>query len=344
METRSSLSILVHLPNWIGDTVMALPSLEALGRIAGWQVTLLGRTDPLSLTLGVPGIPARWSLPRRGTVLNAVPWFLRMARNLRENTFDAAVTFSPSFSSGALLAASGARHRIGWHGQGRGLLLNRLWVRRRRGKVHLTREYGELVRAVGAPAGEGPPRIHWLEGEREAGRAALEPLGSRPAVALIPGAHYGPTKRWPLDRYLDLARRLLACRYGVVWIGGPEERGVLTDKMKEPLDPVYSLDLMGSLELRSSAAVLSHCRAAVANDSGGMHVADAAGCPTLGLFGSTDPRWTGPGAASRTARHPVDCSPCFRASCPYGLECWTGLSTPAVWDALIDLLDGSGGA
>jgi heptosyltransferase-2 len=96
-------------------------------------------------------------------------------------------------------------------------------------------------------------------------------------------------------------------------------------------------DLMGSTDVRESAALLSVCAVAVANDSGAMHLAQAAGTPTVALFGSTDPRWTGPAGASTVLRHEVVCSPCFRKVCPYELECWEGIAVADVVTAALSL-------
>jgi heptosyltransferase-2 len=333
-----AVRLLIHLPNWLGDAVMSLPAVEAAARWEGCRVTLLGRNDPLSLTGKIPGIERRWTLPQRPRAMGGLGWFMKVARKIR-GPFDAALTLSPSFSSAALLVASGAPVRVGWTGDGRSLLLNRLWKRKRRGRIHLSREYADLIRSLGIPEVEEVPRLRWGEGELDAARGHVEPLGGRRAVALAPGAVYGPTKRWPLERYQLLGRRLLELGLGVVWIGGPAEKGTLSKWMRTIDERAPWIDVMGLLSVRESAAVLAQCRVAVTNDSGAMHLAQAAGCPTVALFGSTEPRWTGPQGVSRVLRNPVACSPCFLSRCPHGLECWGGIEVEQVMDAVVELLD-----
>lgn len=334
--------LLIHLPNWIGDAVVSLPSVEAAARWDGCRLTLLGREDPLSLTEHIPGIVERMLLPPRPRGLRGLAWFYSVARSTGRR-YDAALTLSPSFSSAALLAATGARLRVGWVGEGRSLLLGGRWKRKRRGRIHLVREYEDLVRSLGIQPGEAAPAIRWGDGELDEGRKLLDSLGGREAVAVAPGAAYGPAKRWPLDRFRALANGLVRRGLGVVWIGGAGERGVLSEWLKELEEPSSHLDVMGVLSLRQSASVLAHCQVAVANDSGAMHLAQAAGCATVALFGSTEPSWTGPLGQAKIVTNPVFCSPCFLSSCPRGLECWKGIEVERVLEAVDDLLGVSGG-
>jgi len=67
------------------------------------------------------------------------------------------------------------------------------------------------------------------------------------------------------------------------------------------------------------------------NDTGPMHVAAAAGTPTVALFGSTSPTWTRPfGLGHEVIYHRTECSPCFQKSCPIGYLCLNAISTKEV--------------
>ncbi|MBD3336700.1 MAG: hypothetical protein GF355_14405, partial [Candidatus Eisenbacteria bacterium] len=119
-----ALNLLIHMPNWIGDAVMSLPAVEAAAADRAWRVTLLGRREPLALAEAISGLAGTVRLPARPSGLSGLGWFRDVARELRRGRYAAAVTLSPSFSSAALIAAAGARLRVGWTGQGRSLLLN----------------------------------------------------------------------------------------------------------------------------------------------------------------------------------------------------------------------------
>ncbi|MBD3235150.1 MAG: hypothetical protein GF330_00410, partial [Candidatus Eisenbacteria bacterium] len=199
-------------------------------------------------------------------------------------------------------------------------------------------ELGELVRSLGIGWRSAPPRIRLREEERNRARDWLRGWAEGPVIAVAPGARYGPTKRWPLERFRELASRIGAHGWNVVWIGGPDEAGSLGDLDRSSRARGRQRDAMGMFSLRGSAALLAECTAAVANDSGAMHLAQGAGCPTAALFGSTEPSWTGPLGPNRIVRHEVACSPCFRSDCPYNLECWDGLHVDRVWSELQDLV------
>jgi len=129
------------------------------------------------------------------------------------------------------------------------------------------------------------PRL-WTKPEHVAAAARLIPAGS-PVLALGPVANW-PGKEWPAERFAELARRLTAP-------GGPLAGGRIavfggasSRKRAEPLFAALpaerTIDLMG-VHLLIAYECLKRCALFVGNDSGTMHLAAAAGTPTLGLFG-----------------------------------------------------------
>ena len=109
-------------------------------------------------------------------------------------------------------------------------------------------------------------------------------------VAIHPGSG-SSRKNWPLQRFAEVARRLHAEGEDVSWIVGPAEEGIALP----PGAPVWR-----DLDLRSLAASLARCRLYIGNDSGVTHLAAACGCPTVVLFGGSDPRvWLPRGRAMR---------------------------------------------
>ncbi|MEW6324596.1 MAG: D-glycero-beta-D-manno-heptose 1,7-bisphosphate 7-phosphatase, partial [Nitrospirota bacterium] len=139
---------------------------------------------------------------------------------------------------------------------------------------------------------------------------------------------YGDAKRWPIDRYAELAARLIADGQAVVALGGPAEQPL---GRRLAAGPGGVIDLTGRTSLREAMAVLALCRLAVSNDSGLLHVAAAVGTPTIGIFGPTDPARTGPTGPAQAEpviiRRPVFCSPCELRSCPIDHRCmeWIGV-------------------
>jgi heptosyltransferase III len=152
----------------------------------------------------------------------------------------------------------------------------------------------ELARLVGV--GEPPaPRV-WLTPRHRARAAALLP-GDAPVLAVAPAANWGP-KTWPIERFVALVQRLTApgaplAAARVLVVAAPSERAQVAPLIAA-ISPERRVDLSGGADLLDVAACLARARLFVGNDSGLMHLAAAAGAPTLGLFGPSPETRYGP--------------------------------------------------
>jgi lipopolysaccharide heptosyltransferase II len=199
---------------------------------------------------------------------------------------------------GALL--SGARYRVGFDTEGRGLsLTHRIpYV----GDKHEIESCLDLARLVAAePPGQpySPETELWVtEAERKAALRFLAEKGIVPEETLLigmqPGANDAPVREWGAARYAELADRL-AAEYGarILLFGGPDERES-SERAAELMKPETApLVLTGTTKLREALALISYCRAWVGNDSGLLHCAIALGLPTVGIYGPTKAgRWS----------------------------------------------------
>jgi ADP-heptose:LPS heptosyltransferase len=143
------------------------------------------------------------------------------------------------------------------------------------------RRYEQLGASLGfSPA---PLPVVWTAPEDDARAAAL--LGDGPVLALGPTANWGG-KIWPPDRFVTVAQALGARIPGLkiaVFAGPGEAERALAAPVLNALPG--AIDAVGSLSLVEAAACLRHATLYIGNDSGLMHIAAAAGAPTLGLFG-----------------------------------------------------------
>ena len=185
------------------------------------------------------------------------------------------------------------------------------------------------------------PRLHIATAAADAAR--LQYGLPEHWIALCPGAEYGPAKQWPVEHYAALARLAQQQGYAVAMLGAP--RDAQTGEAIAAQAP-GALNLCGATPLTDAIALLASCSGAVSNDSGLMHVAAALGRPTVGVYGSTDPRHTPPAAhRSATIWLQLDCSPCFERTCPLGhLNCLRGLAPEHVWLCLQPLFTTAGEA
>lgn len=153
---------------------------------------------------------------------------------------------------------------------------------RRRVILRGGRRKGRRYRQIGEGCGfdPAPLPVAWFGAAEQARAAALLPDGG-PVLGLGPTANWDG-KIWPPERFAALAERLGLSRVAVFGGPGAAERA-LAAPVLEALPG--AVDLVGALSVAEAAACLARCALFVGNDSGLMHLAAAAGAPTLGLFG-----------------------------------------------------------
>ena len=173
----------------------------------------------------------------------------------------------------------------------------------------------------------------FLAGER------IDP--ARPLVLVSPGSGW-PGKNWPLDRYLETARTLLRTTPAqVAWLGTPAEAAAF---FPDPAAPPPGANWMGRLDISQLAAVMARATVWLGNDSGPMHLATAVGCPTVSLWGPTEPaKWAPRGPCHRHLRFHPRCPGCEywnpAASCLHPAHlCMEAIPVPAVLDTVRPLL------
>jgi heptosyltransferase-2 len=319
---RSPSTTLVLIPNWLGDLVMALPALAALREDA--QLVAVGAPGLLDLLVDASLVDAVVPYDRKGADAGlAGLWRVgRLARAWRPQRV---VALPPSLRAAALAALTRARVRQGYGPATFTGLLNERHPTPPR-SVHLADAWRALAGRTGE-AGPAGPRLTPGPRGREAWAALRAELGvPGDYFVLSPGATFGPTKRWPEASYVQLGHAVATARgWTPLVVGGSDPTEVaLCDRVAAACEGVSAA---GRTSLPALAALLSQATAFVGNDSGPMHLAAAVGAATVGIFGSTSPTWTGPrGPRAATAGpHPVDCTPCFRRTCPIGLPCLNNL-------------------
>lgn len=353
------LRILVVRLGALGDCVHVLPALTALrDRLPRAYIGWLVEDKAATLIEGHPYLDEVIVLPRSDwsrdsrrlrTFPRAVLGVLRTMAELRRRRFDLAIDFQGNCRSGLWAFVSGASPRIGFAGptqrEANYLFMGR-HVRPPDEGLHKVEKHLALLRSVGLLGSRSEPIIPAADGE--AGRMVQwlrkslpDPPG--PVAAIHPGVStFGFFKRWPDDAYARLVRLFDERGIIAVLTWGPGER--------ELVERIHRLSgrlgIVGpeTPSLLSLVELIRGCDLFVGSDSGPLHLACAAGTPTVALFGPKDPARYGPyGAPSRVVRTGVACSPCDRRSCSDPV-CMTTLTPEMVLQASVDLLrEGSGG-
>ena len=310
--------VLVRLPNWLGDLLMARPLLHAL-RAALPGATIDAQGPGASELLAREQLWDRWSRPATE----------RAAAAPVEAPHDAAIILPPSFSS-AWRVGFGVPLRIGFAADGRSWLLTHAVRRPARGDLHLSAEYLGL----GAPLGVQAVPLPILEptaDEREQAAARVRSLapGGGPTAILAPGAIYGPAKRWPVERFIALGRRLVGSGFTLLVCGAGVDRAV-AEAVAGGIGPSAHA-LAGETTLGEQLALCATAGFTACNDSGIAHLAAASGCPTVVIFGSTSSAWTVPlGPRVTVVQHAPVCAPCFQRDCRIGYRCLTAVQVAEV--------------
>ncbi len=332
--------IVVLAPNWLGDAVMATPVFRLLKRqFPQSLVTVAGRESVCRLLDGLSSIDRFQPFPAQPSL--AAMW--RIARELRrqDGPPDCAVVLPHSFRAALLARLAGAKRRLGYDRGGRRWLLSDAPPpHRENGRItpiYMTDEYVGLLRTVGCEDDGQGLELH--ADPRLADELRRRWAGPGPLIGLAPGAAFGPSKRWPAERYAAVADAL-AAQWGArcVLLTGPGEEDTRDAVHKAAATTLMEPDIPGEGVAKLKAAI-SILDLFIGNDSGPRHVAVAFGAPVVCIMGPTKPAYSvGPYEHGRVLRTPVYCGPCQQPVCHTDHRCMTRIRVEDVLGAAHEIL------
>ncbi len=333
--------LIVRLPNWVGDVVMATPTLLSLRQgLPRCEITLMGKASARLLLEGLDVCDTFLPFDRHGQQSGTLS-FLKVASALRRQRYDTGLILPNSPSSALLFALGGIKRRIGYNRHGRGALLTHpVPVKREKGRfipVPMIKYYLNLVEALGVTPVTEHPRLA-VSPEDQAWAAELwKSLGiseGQPVVCVTPGAAFGPSKQWPPPYFSQVADRLrseLGAR--VLFLPGPAEEPLMREIARTCVTPPEFLS-PEQTPLNRLKAIIARCNLLLTNDTGPRHIAVALDRPVVVLMGPTDPRYTAM-ALEKTVvlRKDVPCGPCMLKKCPKDHACMRQLTPDEVFRA-----------
>lgn len=281
----------------------------------------------------------------KGRLLTRSLELLRLVARLRKEDFDLAFVLHRAWPFNLLAYLTGTPVRVGF-GRGReGVFLTHPTAVHR---VQNEREsYLDLLRTMDIPSVYKQTYFFLDQEEKDFLNLFLERYGigsDEEMLAIAPGGGDNAkssmvTKRWPMENYIGLIRRVQQehpCR--VVLCGGPGDRTITNSILESCPDCIDATDL----SFGDMASLFRRCRAFVGNDSAPNHIASALGIPCIGIFGPTDPRqWAPPDSNSHVVIKPVECHPCFNdgkfPECSH-IKCLTSITVDDVWQHLGPIL------
>jgi ADP-heptose:LPS heptosyltransferase len=323
--------VLVIRLSALGDVLFALETVAALKRARpDVRVEFLVEDRFASLLEGHPQLDAVRVYPRRDKLAIAGSLW-----RLRQQRFDAVLDLHGILKSALHVLVARSPRKLGYAPPGA-----------REGSHHVYREAVplpsplphradmgyRLLAALGLPADHAAPVLATVPPP-----PALLAGVPRPRVLLHPGTSaFAAFKRWPVDRFAELARRLHARGLGVAVSFGPGERELVAPVLAAA--PEAAAVDGGQLGLRGLAGVLAEVDVAVAADTGPLHIAAAVGTRVVALSGPKDPRRYGPrahdGRPHEVLFADVPCRPCTRRDCA-SPQCVLGVGVGEVEAAVL---------
>ncbi len=271
--------ILIIGLNWIGDAIMSMPAIQACRA---------ENPDAHIALLVKPYLKPLWEMSGVPDEIICLDGMVSTSGILRKGRYDKACILPNSFRSALLPTMAGIRRRVGLRGDLRRAMLTRVIPL---SGGHQANEYFPILAPsrVGSPCEF--PRLKIPDTAFQTLEIKIPTRGNY--VVLMPGAARGASKMWPLKSFKTLAQKILAeTELSIVFAGGTADAEACEELAAALGDKTVSV--AGCTNLQEWAALLKNSLVAVANDSGGMHLAAAVGAPIVGIYGITDPEKTGP--------------------------------------------------
>lgn len=317
--------ILIILPNWLGDAIMATPAIELLAQShPNARFTFVGSYVAIEALKHHP-------LCERAIVdeTKKAPFRLLATYKLAHELgyFDLAITFRNQLHSSLLLRLTGTVVCIAkksWHSA---YLLSH--TPKISSKQHLCLQYAQLAMTNNNLWNKETPPLALYIQKKEF---------KKPMLGINAGATYGSAKRWYPERFAEVAAAF-SDKFDILIFGGPNEVAMA----KEIEDALLTLvitnytNIAGKTNIHELCANIGGCSLFITNDSGPMHVAAAYQVPTVAIFGPTKYKETSQwkNEKSKIVRHEMKCSPCMKRECPLGHhECMTTITAQEVIQAV----------
>lgn len=335
---REPQNILVRMPNWIGDLVMATPVLTDLrNAFPKARITAMCRRPLCDLLERDEAIDELFCFARPSNDFSRREEFRDIIAKVRAGHYDTGILLTNSFSSAWWFWQGRVKRRIGYSAHFRRFLLTDS-LSLPKEKEHQVITYKKLLQPLGAPLSETTPRLYLAEKEIEEAKTLLTQRGyikGKKLIGINPGAAYGSAKCWPPERFKALAMRLLLETDAYIVFFGDSSTATIVKEIAQGL-PEKVIDLAGVTNLRELASIIKECNVLVTNDSGPMHIGAALNVPLVALFGSSDEEITGPfGQMDNVIHKKVPCSPCFKRTCPIDFRCMKGIHVDEVVERVL---------
>ncbi|MEK6794645.1 MAG: glycosyltransferase family 9 protein [Spirochaetota bacterium] len=314
----------------IGDSMLALPAMRSfLAHYPGARSILVTDTSTAPLYSASGMFSAVHHFRYRKA---SVPDMLRAAKVLSAEHIDVMMLMPGGFFAAFIAFFAHARVRVGLASDMRGFLLTHR-VRPRIDDRHRMHHFLDLLAPLGIPASELTPHINVPAGD-------ILPRSPVPTIGIAPFTRDDPRRMYPLARWRALIASIAGQKERIIIAGSKDEAVHYRAFLDEMVSAYGVVDAVGKYSLLDTARLLTQCDVVIANDSGLMHLAAAAGTPTVALFGATRSEKAGPlGDHTRVVASPSPCRPCDAKARCTDVRCMDAIETHDVLAAMNELLE-----
>ncbi len=340
-EILNPKKIIVRMPNWIGDFIMATPVLKDIKkRFNEAKIYVICKSSLKVLLKNDENIDGIIDFDNSFSKIFISQNYID---KIKEHKFDLGILLANSFSSAWWLFRGEVKNILGFSKMSRRVFLNYpIKFPKERNNQHLVVTYKNLLQSLNIYSSETVPYLYVNDKDISNASEKLKSYGCSKEKILIginPGASYGSAKCWPKENFNALSKLLLKHENVFIVFFGDDKSKSLIDKICEDLTE-RTINLVSKTSILELACLIKHCDLFLTNDSGPMHIASALNVLVLALFGSTDEKITGPYNGGHVINKKVDCSPCFCRECPKDFKCMKNIKTDEVYDKIKELLKG----
>ncbi len=336
-------TVLVRVPNWIGDAVMSTAAVEAIKSYRpDLKLVALAKPWVLEVIRNNPSFSDVLSYSPRhfpGRIRD----FYSIVKSIRKNAFDACILMHNNFESAAMGYSAGIPVRIGWnHRRTNWFLSHNVDMAQDLQVSHQVYHYLAIANFVTGHEVNGfKPVLYLTEEDRKTAENWIQKLpGGGPVIPIAAGAAYGSAKCWPPEKFsqfVDSAINLWNAR--IVFLGGEKDKHIHSIIQSGLQEKIFSM--VGEYSLSVQAAIIEKAGICIANDSGLIHVSAALNnVRIVAIFGPTVPAATKPFGTDHIVLHQkTDCWPCKHRKCPNGHVCMAAISADDVLAAVDTILN-----
>lgn len=344
MNNLNPQNILVKMPNWLGDLVMATPALEDLKHYyPSAKITAMCQSNVAAVLKNDPNVNEVYSYTKPSGWIHRSQHYA-LIESLRCGSYDLGVLLTNSFSSAYWFWRGRVKDRVGYGCNLRSWMLTKpVAFPKTMDTQHLVLTYKMLLAPLGIPVSKTIPQLYISQEELSQAKEFLVkfgvPVGECTILGINPGAAYGSAKCWLPERFISVTEKMIENPNVHVLYFGDLAGASLVNHICSSFPSSRVTNLAGKTTLRELLALIACCSLFLSNDSGPMHVAAALKIPLLALFGSTSDTCTSPYQFGKVIHKHVECSPCYKKICPIDFRCMKRIKTDEVYDELQNMIN-----